>query len=341
MTKTTAAYFKKGGSFDIRQIDPVPPKSGEVQIDVQYCGICGTDLHIYQGAMAERIGDERILGHEMSGVISAVGDGVDDFKIGDVVVVRPLDPGADNPASRAGYDHISQNLKFLGIDTAGAFQQKWTVPAFTVHHVPDGTDLSHAALVEPVAVACHDVTRGGVKAGEDVLVIGGGPIGILVAMVARARGANVTLSEVNEHRLKMANDMGFTTLNPICDDVAKILKERTHDKGMDVVFEVSGTAPGIALMTEVAAVRGRIVMVAIVPEATPVNLFHFFWKELQMVGARVYEKSDYDDALQLIKAGHIDAKTMITDIVPLENIEQGFETLTSSPTAMKILVQCN
>lgn len=341
MTKIKAAFFQKNENFDVRTIEDTPPQKGEIQIEIAYCGICGTDLHIFHGAMPHRLGDERILGHEVSGTICALGEGVTGFKVGDPVVVRPLDPGADNPASRAGYEHISQNLKFLGIDTDGGFQQRWTVPAFTVHAVPAGLDLAHAALVEPVAVACHDVARSGLKTGEDVLVIGGGPIGILVAMVARAKGGNVVISEVNQHRLDIAKKLGFETLNPADVDIKETVMQRTDNKGIDVVFEVSGSNAGIVLMTEVAAVRGRIAMVAIVPEPAPVDLFQFFWKELEMVGVRVYEKPDYEDAIKLIQQGHIDMKTIITDIIALDDIESGFRSLTQSPTAMKTLVQCS
>ena len=125
----------------------------------------------------------------MSGTVAELGAGVDGFAVGDPVVVRPLDARGETPADK-GFSHISRNLKFLGIDTPGAFQGSWTVPAFTLHRLPVGVDLKIAALTEPLAVACHDVRRAELRPGETAVVIGGGPIGLLVALVARETGAS-------------------------------------------------------------------------------------------------------------------------------------------------------
>lgn len=334
-----AAIYRGDKTFTVEQKPAPAPAAGEVQIDVAYCGICGTDLHIYLGHMDQRVGFERTIGHEMSGVIAAVGEGVEGLAVGQHIVVRPLDPGEENPASLAGYEHISHNLKFIGIDTEGAFQQKWNVPAHTIHVLPEDLDLSHAALIEPLAVAVHDVHRGKVVDGEDVLVIGGGPIGILVALVARNAGGNVTISEINENRLAYAQQLGFDTLNPLKDDVAKIIHERTGAKGADVVFEVSGSQPGVDLMTEAAATRGRIVMVAIHATKPQVDLFKFFWRELELFGARVYEKSDYEEAMQLLAEGVVDCESFITDIKSLDEIQEAFEALTSNPNAIKSMIK--
>ena len=336
---TKAAVYRGDKTFTIEQKNVAPPGPGEVQIDVEYCGICGTDLHIYLGHMDARVGFERTIGHEMSGVISALGDGVTDLSVGQAIVVRPLDHCGDCPACNAGHTHVCHNLKFIGIDTEGAFQEKWNVPAHTIHVLPKGLDLAHAALIEPLAVACHDVKRGGVAEGEDVLVIGGGPIGLLVALVARQAGGKVTISEINDHRLAYAKSLGFDTLNPKTDDVAKLVHERTGAKGADVVFEVSGSQPGVDLMTEVAATRGRIVMVAIHADQRQVDLFKFFWRELELVGARVYHKEDYDEAMDLLDKGVVDCDSFITDIKTLEEIQEAFETLTAMPNAIKSMIR--
>lgn len=334
-----AAIYRGDKSFRIEQKNVSAPAAGEVQIDVAYCGICGTDLHIYLGHMDPRVGFERTIGHEMSGTIAAVGEDVTGLKIGQPIVVRPLDHCGDCPACNAGHEHICHNLKFIGIDTEGAFQQKWNVPAHTIHVLPDELDLSHAALIEPLAVACHDVNQSRLADGEDVLVIGGGPIGILVALVARNAGGNVTISEINENRLAYAEMLDFAALNPKHDDVAKIMHERTGGKGADVVFEVSGSQPGVDLMTEAAATRGRIVMVAIHATKPQVDLFQFFWRELEMIGARVYLKDDYDEAMKLLAEGVVDCASFITDIRPLDEIQGAFDALTQNPNAMKSMIK--
>lgn len=336
---TKAATYRGDRTFSIDQKDVPPPGDAEVQIDVAFCGICGTDLHIYLGHMDGRVGFERTIGHEMSGVISAVGDGVSGLSVGQHVVVRPLDHCGACPACLAGHSHICHRLKFIGIDTEGAFQEKWNVPAHTIHVLPDDLDLSHAALIEPLAVACHDVRRGRVASGEDVLVIGGGPIGVLVALVARHAGGKVTLSEINENRLDFAAGLGFATLNPKSGDVAKAMHDETGGKGADVVFEVSGSQPGVDLMTAAAATRGRIVMVAIHASKPQVDMFQFFWRELELFGARVYHREDYDEAMRLLAEGVVDCASFITDIQPLEAIQGAFEDLTGNPRAMKSMIR--
>ena len=134
----------------------------------------------------------------------------------------------------------------MGIDSPGAFQQSWTVPAFTIHKLPPGLDLRLAALAEPLAVACHDTRRGEVAAGESVVVIGGGPIGLLIGLVARSLGADVVLSEVNASRRSLAASLGLDVVDPAAADLPHELLARTDGAGADVVFEVSGSAAGVS-----------------------------------------------------------------------------------------------
>lgn len=337
----SAAFYTGNKQFVVETVESELPASGEVQIDVAYCGICGTDLHVYLGHMDQRIGNHRIIGHEMSGTVSAIGEGVDSVAVGDHVVVRPLDACGECPSCLRGFRHVCQKLTFLGLDTHGAFQEQWNVPAHTVHQLPKELSLQQAALIEPAAVAVHDVRRGKVSASDDVLVIGGGPIGMLIAMVAKQVGANVTVSEINTHRLAMAAELGIKTINPKEQDAIETLMAATGSKGMDVVFEVSGTQPGVDLMTAVAAVRGRIVMVAIHAEKPTVDLFQFFWKEIEMLGARVYEPEDYDAAIKLVAEEKIDSKKLITSVQTLSDIQSAFEELAGNPQAMKTLIQCS
>ena len=335
-----AAYYTGNKSFSIESVQPVEPGEDEVQVSVSYCGICGSDLHVFHGAMDARVGTHRVIGHEMSGKIIAIGENIKGLELGDPVVVRPLSACGDCPACQRGHAHICQNLKVLGIDIDGAFQQIWTVPAHTLHKIPADLRLEHAALIEPVAVACHDVRRARLVAGEDALVIGGGPIGMLIAMVAKHLGAKVVLSEVNAYRLELAQSLGFTTLNPRKVNVADEIYEQTANKGADVIFEVSGTQAGVDTMTAAAATRCRIVMVAIHGTKPTVDLFKFFWREIELLGARVYEPDDYDQAIALVASGAIDCNSIITDVRPLDEITNAFKALSGNAPAMKSLIKC-
>jgi (R,R)-butanediol dehydrogenase / meso-butanediol dehydrogenase / diacetyl reductase len=334
-----AVYYEGDGRFALRESDPRPPLDGEVRLDVAYCGICGTDVHIAHGAMDHRVHAPQVIGHEMSGTVAELGAGVEGLEVGDPVVVRPLDPRGETPADK-GWGHISRNLKFLGIDTPGAFQASWTVPAFTLHRLPPAVDLKLAALTEPLAVACHDVRRAELRPDETAVVIGGGPIGMLVALVASQRGARVVVSEVNHARLALASELGLEAVDASAVAIAEHVAALTDGAGADVVFEVSGSAAGALEMTRLAGLRGRLVLVAIFPEPQPVSLFDFFWKELELRGARVYEEEDYEQAIRLLADGALPLERLVTTIEPLERLPSLFADPSRIASAMKILVDC-
>jgi (R,R)-butanediol dehydrogenase / meso-butanediol dehydrogenase / diacetyl reductase len=335
-----AAFFEGKQSIYLGPCAPVEPAPGQVQIRVSYCGLCGTDLHLFHGAMAHRLHYPHIMGHEMSGTIEAVGQDVTGYRAGDRVTVRPLDPCGTCPACRAGHSHICHSLKFIGIDTPGALQGLWTVPAHTLHRLPDALSMRQGALIEPIAVACHDVRLGEVQAGETVVVIGGGPIGMLVALVARTRGARVLMAEVNPFRVQLAGELGVEAVNPKETDLVALVNERTEGTGANVVFEVSGSAAGAELMTQLPRTRGRIVVVAIFAEQPRVDLFRFFWRELKLAGARVYEPEDFETAIALAAGGSLPLERLITTVVPLGHVEDGLRQMERGGEVMKVLVNC-
>ncbi|EIJ40727.1 theronine dehydrogenase-like Zn-dependent dehydrogenase [Galbibacter orientalis DSM 19592] len=335
-----ATQYQGNKTFSVIEKEITPPAKGEVRIKVAYVGVCGTDVHIYHGMMDKRVNFPETIGHEMSGVVDAIGEGVTNYSEGDKVVVRPLDDRLVKDSDK-GYNHICENLKFIGIDSEGAMQQYWNVPAFVLHKLKPETDLKLAALIEPLSVATHDVRRSGLTKGETAVVLGGGPIGMLVAMVAKQVGAQVIISEVNPTRIQKAKTLGFDVINPIEEDLVKYVKSKTDNKAADVVFEVAGVQPALDVMCEVAGIRGRIVMVAIHGEKKPVDLFKFFWKELSLIGARVYEKEDYEQSIELITANELPFEEMITDIQPLSNIQEVFESIDKNPSGMKVLMDCS
>lgn len=335
-----AAFYVGNQTINIGECKPEAPKNGEVKIKIAYCGICGTDLHIFHGKMDKRVKMPQIMGHECSGEVVQVGEGVEGFTAGDRVVVRPLDPCGDCPACRAGHSHICHHLNFMGIDTQGALQAYWTVPAHTLHKLPDNVSLQYGALIEPIAVACHDVRMGGVKSGEYVVVIGGGPIGMLVALVAKSKGAKVVISEINDYRLGLARELGIDTVDPRKIDLAKYVEEKTDGAGADAVFEVTGTMIGAETMTKLPRTRGRIVVVGIYSQAPNVDLFKFFWRELRLFGARVYEAQDYEEAIALAASENVPFNQLITNVAPISELQVVMENMANNPEAMKTLIDC-
>jgi (R,R)-butanediol dehydrogenase/meso-butanediol dehydrogenase/diacetyl reductase len=335
-----AAFYEGREQIRIGECRPLSPGRGQVQIAVSYCGICGTDLHLFHGKMDHRVKLPQVIGHEMSGTISAIGAGVAAWKSGDRVTVRPLDPCGQCPACRAGHSHICQKLKFIGIDAPGAMQSLWTVPAHTLHRLPDHLSFEQGAMIEPLAVACHDVRMGRVRGGEFAVVLGGGPIGTLVALAAQDAGARVVLSEINPFRITLAAGLGLEAVNPQETDLVELVNERTLGAGADVVFEVSGSAAGAEMMTKLPRTRGRIVVVAIFAEQPKVDLFRFFWREIELCGARVYEPEDFEKAIEIAASGRLPIERLITETAPMEGLARAFRQMESGGEIMKILVKC-
>ncbi|MFF7446013.1 MULTISPECIES: alcohol dehydrogenase catalytic domain-containing protein [unclassified Streptomyces] len=337
---TLAVRYLAARTLDTAPAENLPPGPGQVEIAPAYVGICGTDLHIFHGDMDARVTAPAVLGHEMSGRVIRVGQGVEGWSPGDAVTVMPLRWDDTCPACRAGHQHICQHLDFIGIDSPGAMQQRWTVPATTLVRLPGSLPLDHAALVEPTAVAVHDVGRAQVRAGEKAVVVGGGPVGVLIALVARAAGAEVRVVELSPHRRRLAEKLGLTTWDPAADDLPELVREWTGDAGADVAFEVSGAQGGVDTAVDVLGVRGRLCLVAIHPRPREVNLHRFFWRELTLVGARLYDRTDFEKAVTLMADGTVPAEQLISKVVPMAQAPDAFEALEGGGDVMKILVDC-
>ena len=335
-----SARYTGNSTIVVEDCPPVPPAAGEVQIEVAYTGICGTDLHILHGTMDHRVRVPQTIGHEMSGRVAVLGPDVTGLAVGAPVTVIPLRSCGACAACRAGHSHICHRLNFIGIDSTGAMQQRWTIPADVVIPLPEGLPLTHGALVEPTAVAVHDVRRAELRAGDRAVVIGGGPVGLLIALVSRSLGADVVVLELDAHRRGVADQLGIRALDPAHDDVAAEVDSWTSGAGADVAFEVSGSAAGLNNAVELLAVRGRLVIVGIHSQPREVDVFRFFWRELTMVGARVYERADYDTAIGLLSAGKVAADTLITNVVPLTAAAAAFAALRNGGSVMKVLVDC-
>ncbi len=335
-----AAFYERNQAIRIGEAERGAPGAGEIEIEVAYCGICGTDVGIYHGKMDWRVTASQIMGHEMSGVVGSVGEGVTGFAAGDRVTVMPLDPCGECPTCRAGYDHICENLKFLGIDTPGAFQERWIVPAHTVRRLPEDLPLSRAALIEPLAVACHDVRLAELAPNDLAVVLGGGPIGTLIALVARQAGARVIVSEINPYREQHLEALGLEAVDPRAVDLPALVEESSEGAGADVVFEATGHPSAAEMMTRLPKARGLIVAVGIFAKPPEIDLFQFFWRELRLCGARVYENRDFDQAIELAASGDLPLDRLISDIYSLDELKKGLDLMSTGGDVMKILVQC-
>lgn len=331
-----ASFYGGAGRFRTGSVARPLRAADEALLRVRRVGICGTDLHIFQGHLDHRIPRGGIIGHETFGeVVEAPGGS--GFGPGDRVVVEPVQFCGECRACRMGASYLCYRLQIRGVELAGGMQDYWVVPAARLLHVPASLADDDAAMIEPLAVATHDVRRAQVTDGDRVLVLGGGPIGALIALVSRRRGARVLVSELNLYRIELLRGLGLEVIGADADPV-RFANEWTGGQGVDVAFEVSGDAVAARLMTEAVRVWGTVSIVAIHAEPTPVNLYAMFARELTMHGSRLYQREDWEEAIRLAASGAIPLGPLVSRKIPLEALQAGVEQALGGGPVMKMLV---
>jgi 2-desacetyl-2-hydroxyethyl bacteriochlorophyllide A dehydrogenase len=300
-------------------------------------GICGTDLHIFQGHLDHRVPRGGVIGHETFAEVVEAPPG-SGFARGERVVVEPVLSCGRCRACAMGARYLCYELKILGVDVAGGMREFYPVPVDRLIAVPASLSDDEAAVIEPLAVAVHDVRRAGVKAGDSVFVFGGGPIGTLIGLVCRDLGAKVVVAELNEFRLDLLGRLGVPTVGPGRDPV-KFVTEWTGGIGADVAFEVTGNPAAARLVTDVVRVWGTVSIVAIHAEPVAVNLYQMFARELVMHGSRLYGRDDWQEAIRLAASGAVPLGPLVSRRIPLESLADGMRAALGGEPVMKILVE--
>jgi len=323
--------------LELQDVTDPDPAEGEALIRVRYVGICGTDLHLWHGEMTA-VRAPVVVGHEVVGEV--VLDTTGRHAPGTRVAVEPLQTCGACLACRDGYSHVCRNLRVQGVHADGGAATYERVASARLHPIPDGLSWEAAALTEPTSVAVHMVRRAGVEVGDTVLVLGGGPIGFLVASVARASGAGrVLVSEISPSRLALCARAGLETIDARTADPVEVIRGLTNGEGADVVVEAVGLPQTVGQAVQAARVRGTILIGGIGGGPAPVDLATVVFRELTLVGSRVYASRDMATAVALLGAGRIDVTGLVTRIVPLlDAVRDGFERLRDSRDEMKVLL---
>ena len=332
-----AAFYQGARTFTTGEMEKPALGGDEALLRVRRVGICGTDLHIFQGHLDHRVPKGGVIGHETFGEVVEA-PGTSGFTSGDRVVVEPVVCCGACRACRMGASYLCYQLKVLGVDLPGGMREYWAVSASRLLRVPDSISDDHAALIEPLAVAVHDVNRADVKRGDAVLVFGGGPIGTLIALVARHRGARVAVAEVNPFRLDILEAFGLERVGP-GTDVVKWTDQWTDGTGVDVAFEVTGNPLAARTVADVVRVWGTVSIVAIHAEPVPVNLYQMFARELVMHGSRLYARADWEEAIRLVASGAVPVGPLVSRRIPLESLQRGMEEALGGGPVMKVLVE--
>jgi L-iditol 2-dehydrogenase len=328
------------GNVELMEMPEPQPGPGQVRIAVAAAGICGTDIHILREEFPSR--PPVILGHEFSGQIDRLGDGVEGFALGDPVVAMPA-------AIRCGRCRycltgdvlMCEHRRSIGHGVHGAFTRYIVVPAEMVHRVPRAVDLQHAALAEPTAVAVHAVSeRARVAAGDTVLVSGVGPIGLLVLQVVRAQGGRVLASGTarDGRRLDVARRLGAeATVDVDAQDLVAAAREWSGGSGVDVAFECAGAPRSLDACLGAIRRIGTLVQVGLMGRRIECDYEQVAMHELRVVGTYGSSLLSWPRALALLAQRLVQADPMISDVLPMSAWEEGFRK-TAAQESIKVLL---
>jgi L-iditol 2-dehydrogenase len=329
--------------LEIADLPEPTPGPGEVLVRVAACGICGSDVHGYDGSSGRRI-PPIVMGHEAAGRIAAVGAGVKEFAVGDRITFdSTVYCGACSPCRR-GEVNLCDNRQVLGVSCsdyrrAGAFAEYVVVPSRIVYRLPDNLSFTEAAMLEAVAVAVHAVRLAQVSPSSTALVLGAGMIGLLVAQALRVAGCSrVLVADIDRSRLKLAQNVGATAaLISGADLVAQVL-QLSGGAGVDVAVEAVGRNETVGAATESVRKGGTVVLVGNISSEVTLPLQKVVTRQIRLQGSCA-SAGEYPQAMELLATGAIQVKPLITAVAPLHDGPQWFERLhAGEPNLMKVVL---
>lgn len=324
----------------LAQQRPRPPRlPGDVLLRVKRVGVCGTDMHIFTGNQPY-LSYPRVMGHEIAGLVEEA-DADSGLAAGDPVFVMPyLSCGACG-ACRQGRTNCCQRLQVLGVHRDGAFAEYVSVPRQFVHKA-EGITLDQAAMLEFLAIGAHAVRRGEVRAGQRVLVVGAGPIGLAAMIFARMLGAEVTAIDGRPNRLAFAlSEVGVAAAVPLGEGDEEELSRLTGGDFFDVVFDATGSAQAMERGFRFIAHAGRYVLISIVQGDLRFSDPEFHKREATLLGSRNATADDFDTVIAAMRAGRIPDRALATHRLALADVPTGFARLLDpSEGVIKAIVEC-
>ena len=330
------------------QARPVPaPGPGEVLVRVAACGICGSDVNALHAEAAE-MSPGTILGHEASGVVEAVGEGVSGYSGGERVVIEPLRTCGKCNCCAAGRDSLCRSLRILGVHADGAFAEYVVAPARRLYRIPDALDFRTASLTEPISVAVHGLRVGGFQKDMRVLVFGAGIIGLATVAAARAWGAKEILLAVRyPHQAKLGRACGAALVLMEDQSTASALDTLGREKPIALVVDTVGHADTLAAAAAAVEPGGTIVELGLALAPVPIPGLTLLHKEARLQWSNCYSRraegqSDFEESIRLLQQDPVLWSSIQTDSVPLDEIRRGFELAANRKAGtVKVTVMMN
>ena len=323
-----AAVLCEPGKIEIRTVPKPEPAPGEILIRIVLAGICGSDYSLYKGHANILL--PVIPGHEAVGRIEALGDGVENFTIGERVTIQPNLACGKCFACRNGHSQICQSKIRIGLDSDGVFGEYISVPASYVWRVADEIQDEVAVMAEPLAVCVHAVGLAQPRPKTRVLIFGAGVIGQLTLQLALLAGAEVTACDLSPQRLELARQVGATHVIGPDQNLAD------YHGTFDLIYETSGAPMAFEQTTELAAPKARIVLVGLAAERYPISTTPIIRKELQIMGSMIY-KDEFAETLRLLQDGRIKTAPLATSRIDLSGLNDALANF-SAPDRIKTLV---
>lgn len=337
--KNRVAVLRRVGEIAIEERPMPEPEAGEVLVEVRSVGVCGSDVHYYEhGRIGSFVVEQPlVLGHEASGVVVAVGPGVAAERVGDRVAMEPGIPCGRCRSCRRGVYNLCPDVRFFATPPIdGAFSRYVTLPADLAHPIPDSLSDDAGALIEPLAVAVAAGRKAGIEPGDRVLVTGAGPIGVLCAQVARARGAaDIVVADINDDRLAQARKLG-------ADRTVNTREESLGGVGeVDVLLECTGVEPVVADGIRAVGPAGRVVLVGMgAREDSTIPVATVQSRELVVTGVFRYANC-YPAAIALAASGRVKLDDLVGARFGLEAAEQALRIGHTDPAVLKAVVNPN
>ena len=322
-----AAVCEEARKITIKDVKMPGPGPGEALIKVRSAGICGSDVRAYQGVHPSVVYPVT-LGHEFSGEIAALGEGVEKFEIGDGVIVEPLFPCGECPACLTGHYNQCGEMVMTGCEMPGAFAEYAIARTAFLYPKDESLSFNEAALIEPLAVAVHAVRRAGIGVGDVVAVLGAGGAGLLTMQVAKKAGATVIITDTSTEKLHLAADMGTDyVVNADTSDLHELLMAMTLDRGADVVMECAGTPQTLVQSVELVRKGGTVVLVGWTGnEVDQIPLTEITMNEINLLGSAMY-CHDFPTAVELAICRDVSLGGMISHEFELSEVSKALEEL--------------